>query len=223
MKKNNMMRIASVLLVAVLMSTCAISGTFAKYVTSANSSDSARVAKFGVVITANGNIFAADYNGKVTAEGGTPDVVAPGTSGKLASMTLSGKPEVSVEVTYTGTVQLTGWTNSNGKFYCPVKVNVAGTNLCGLDYATSADFITAIQDNIASYSKTYAPNTDLSTVGIGAESLKISWEWAYEDATTYLNGAQQNDTDDTFLGDQAAAGNASTILISLVTTVTQVD
>jgi hypothetical protein len=220
MKKNKMMRIASVLLVAVLMSTCAISGTFAKYVTSANSSDSARVAKFGVVITANGNIFAADYNGKVTAEGGTPDVVAPGTSGNLASMTLSGKPEVSVKVTYTGTVQLTGWTNSNGDFYCPVKVNVAGTNLCGLDYATSADFITAIQDNIASYSETYDPNTDLSTVG--ADSLKISWEWAYEDANGYLNGTQ-NDTDDTFLGDQAAAGNASTILISLVTTVTQVD
>jgi hypothetical protein len=123
-------------------------------------------------------------------------------------------------VTYTGTVQLTGWTNSNGKFYCPVKVNVAGTNLCGLDYTTSADFITAIQDNIASYSKTYAPNTILSDVD--ADSLEISWVWAYEDATSYLNGTQ-NDTDDTFLGDQAAAGNASTILISLVTTVTQVD
>ncbi len=221
MKKNKMMRIASVLLVAVLMSTCAISGTFAKYVTSANSSDSARVAKFGVTITANGNIFAASYDSTVAADGATPDdVVAPGTSGNLASMTLSGKPEVSVKVTYTGTVQLTGWTNSSSKFYCPVKVNVAGTTLCGLDYATSDAFITAIQDNIASYSKTYAPNTDLS--GVGADSLAISWEWAYEDATTYLNGTQ-NDTDDTFLGDQAAAGNASTILISLVTTVTQVD
>jgi hypothetical protein len=220
MKKNKMMRIASVLLVAVLMSTCAISGTFAKYVTSANSSDSARVAKFGVEITANGNIFAASYDSTVAADGGTPDVVAPGTSGNLASMTLSGKPEVSVKVTYTGTVQLTGWTNSNGDFYCPVKVKVATTNLCGLDYATPADFITAIQDNIAAYSKTYGPNTDLSTVG--AESLAISWEWAYEDATTYAKGTQ-NDTDDTFLGDQAAAGNASTILISLVTTVTQVN
>ena len=220
MKKNKMMRIASVLLVAVLLSTCAISGTFAKYVTSANSSDSARVAKFGVEITANGNIFAASYDSTVAADGGTPDVVAPGTSGNLASMTLSGKPEVSVKVTYTGTVQLTGWTDSNGDFYCPVKVTVEETKLCGLDYASSDAFITAIQDNIASYSKTYAPNTDLS--GVGADSLAISWEWAYEDATAYLNGTQ-NDTDDTFLGDQAAADNASTILISLVTTVTQVD
>ena len=47
MKKNKMMRIASVLLVAVILTTCAISGTFAKYVSSADSSDSARVAYWG--------------------------------------------------------------------------------------------------------------------------------------------------------------------------------
>ena len=47
MKKNKMMRIASVLLVAVLLSTCAIFGTFAKYTTSVTSQDSARVAYWG--------------------------------------------------------------------------------------------------------------------------------------------------------------------------------
>lgn len=45
MRKNRMMRAASALLVAVLMTTCTISGTFAKYVTSADSTDTARVAK----------------------------------------------------------------------------------------------------------------------------------------------------------------------------------
>ena len=52
MKRNKMMRIASVLLVAVLLSTCVISGTFAKYTTSNSATDSARVAKWGVIITA---------------------------------------------------------------------------------------------------------------------------------------------------------------------------
>ena len=47
-----MMRVASALLVAVLLSTCAISGTFAKYVTEGSGSDTARVAKFGVTVTA---------------------------------------------------------------------------------------------------------------------------------------------------------------------------
>ena len=57
MKKNRMMRLASILLVATLMSTCTISGTFAKYVTTASGSDTARVAKWGVTVTANGALF----------------------------------------------------------------------------------------------------------------------------------------------------------------------
>ena len=57
MKKNKMMRIASVLLVAVLLSTCAISGTFAKYVTTDSGSDSARVAKFAFTVSENGTDF----------------------------------------------------------------------------------------------------------------------------------------------------------------------
>ena len=51
MKKNKMMRIASVLLVAVLLSTCAISGTFAKYTSTARGSDSATVAKWDVTVS----------------------------------------------------------------------------------------------------------------------------------------------------------------------------
>ena len=47
MKKNRMMRLASILLVCVLLTTSVISGTFAKYTTSANSEDKARVAKWG--------------------------------------------------------------------------------------------------------------------------------------------------------------------------------
>ena len=43
MKKNKMMRAASALMVATLLTTSVISGTFAKYVTSVNSSDWARI------------------------------------------------------------------------------------------------------------------------------------------------------------------------------------
>ena len=61
MKKNKMMRIASILMVAVLVSTCAVSGTFAKYVTSDSGKDTARVAKWGVSILASGDLFAETY------------------------------------------------------------------------------------------------------------------------------------------------------------------
>ena len=61
MKKNKMMRIASILMVAVLVSTCAVSGTFAKYVTSDSGKDTARVAKWGISILASGDLFAETY------------------------------------------------------------------------------------------------------------------------------------------------------------------
>ena len=49
MKKNKVMRFASLLLIATLLTTSVISGTFAKYTTSDSAQDTARVAKFGVV------------------------------------------------------------------------------------------------------------------------------------------------------------------------------
>ena len=62
MKKNTMMRIASILLVVTLLSTCVISGTFAKYVTKAEGEDQARVAKWGIVFEVEGDTaFAKQY------------------------------------------------------------------------------------------------------------------------------------------------------------------
>ena len=65
MKKNVMMRVASALLVAVLMTTCAISGTFAKYTTTASGKDAARVANWGFEGAATltlENLFLASYD-----------------------------------------------------------------------------------------------------------------------------------------------------------------
>ncbi len=113
MKKNRMMRLASVLLVCVLLTTSVISGTFAKYVTSDSASDTARVAKWGVVATVSGDLFGATYSaaednsiityskngGTVSSEDGA-FVVAPGTKNDTG-MTLSvkGAPEVATKVT----------------------------------------------------------------------------------------------------------------------------
>ena len=78
MKKNKIMRIASVLLVAVLMSTCAISGTFAKYVTEGSSDDTARVAKWGVTISgkpaATNQMFNDSYKDTPTTYTANEDV-----------------------------------------------------------------------------------------------------------------------------------------------------
>ena len=101
MKKNIMMRLASFLLVAVLISTSAISGTYAKYVTSDDGSDFARVAEWGVVIEAKSfGMFTdkyetddetATFTGEYSVDGEGEDVLAPGTEGEFANIKITGK------------------------------------------------------------------------------------------------------------------------------------
>lgn len=225
MRKNKMMRLASALLVAVLLTTCAISGTFAKYVESATGSDSARVAKWGVEITANGETFTTTETGTVagasanTVLSGGGDVVAPGMSGNMVSMGLTGIPEVAVKVTYSATIEFGDkWTDEGavGSMYLPlvIYINGAAYTAVGAGCATPAEFATFLQNQIAAYSREYEAGTDLSTVG--TDSLEISWEWPFSTST-------ENDINDTYLGEQAALGNAATVSITVTTTVTQID
>lgn len=110
MKKNNVMRVFSLLLALTLISVCAISGTFAKYVTKAEGTDQARVAKWGIVLTVDpGEAFATEY--EATDENGyeglavkaTDKVVAPGTNSEEAGgnivATVNGTPEVATRYT----------------------------------------------------------------------------------------------------------------------------
>lgn len=114
MKKNLMMRIASFLLVAVLISTSAISGTYAKYTTQDAGSDEARVAKWGVELQVFGNLYGDSYgtadkivldtDGSVTVQtkDTAKDVVAPGTKNAEGfEISLKGQPEVDGTITTT--------------------------------------------------------------------------------------------------------------------------
>ena len=121
MKKNKMMRVASALLVAVLMTTSVISGTFAKYVTTDSASDEARVAKWGVELQVMGNLYGSYYevnsanatadriaisSTNVAASDGTTDIVAPGTMNDQGfTISLKGQPEVAGKVTTTMIIQ----------------------------------------------------------------------------------------------------------------------
>ena len=220
MKKNKMMRIASVLLVAVILTTCAISGTYAKYVTSGSGSDSARVAKFGVTVSGTADTFketyAKDDNSFTLAANtvvSTEKVVAPGTSGSMAAFTITGTPEVAVRVAFTGTLELGDkWVDSTSAYYCPIEITVGDATFKGITYASADEFEAAVNAKIATYSKDYAAGSNLSN--IGADAPAISWKWAFEG---------NDDVKDTYLGDQAAAGNAATISLSVTATVTQID
>ena len=228
MKKNKLMRAASILLVATLISTCAISGTFAKYVTSETTANTARVAKWGVTVSATGDLFGQYYesvgNGNTvitasytagtdtyaTVESGNSDkVVAPGTTGSILTGTLSGTPEVDYTIGITNAaVTLTGWTLADTTVYCPIQFTIGGTTYtCD---TTLAAFESALETALNAVSVSGEAGTS-----VNANLPAISWSWPFEVAG--------NDAKDTYLGDQAAAGNASTIAVQFDIIVTQVD
>lgn len=227
MTKNKMMRIASVLLVAVLLSTCAISGTFAKYVTSAEGTDSARVAKFGVEITAADELFSDSYKdaktthtaneqtGEITVQASTEgtNIVAPGTQGALVGFAVTGSPEVDVQVTYEANLALTGWELEDGSEYCPIEITVGTeTFKVGVDDVTDIATLKAkVEAAIEAKAAIYHTNTNLSAVN---DDVVVTWAWDY---------VGNDDVKDTYLGDQAAEGNAATIALTITTTITQVD
>ena len=238
-KNGKTLRVAGLLLALVLVTSCFVGGTFAKYVTSDKSTDSARVAKFGVTVTANGTVFAEEYKdptdttvtvksvGAMTVGGKDyKNLVAPGTKGDLAKAVLSGTPEVSVRVDYTAEVSLgDNWVyksapDAAGQFYCPLTIKINNTAIDGVTYSNKQALESAIAETINGYSKTYAPNTNLGNQG--DDALKISWTWAFETGEG-ADAIKANDVKDTYLGDQAVAGNPGTITVGLTTTVTQID
>lgn len=121
MKKNKMMRAASGVLALTLITTGVFSGAMAKYVISDYDTDAARVAKFGLVLGASGDLFGQSYNAGYTAntagvvqawsehnptvsinstdQGNGVNVIAPGTrNDKGMTFFVKGTPEVSTVV-----------------------------------------------------------------------------------------------------------------------------
>lgn len=236
MKKNNaLMRASGILLVLTLGTSCFVGGTFAKYVTENQGDDTARVAKWGVEITGDYDIFNTQYQkDDVDADGSitntvtsTEKVVAPGTTKTYDGITVTGVPEVAVRVETVAEVELgDNWTDADGNYYCPLEFTIGSDTIKGLDYDNVNSFEYAIKDAIEEIGKgsasegEYAPNTDLSQQNI---STAVTWEWPFEGATG-TEGSQDNGKD-TALGDKAAndADNAPTITLSIKTTVTQID
>lgn len=222
MKKTKTMRAASFLLVLTLMTSCFVGSTFAKYTTTATGTDTARVAKWGVTITANGETFSDSYakddqsftlnaNTVVTSGAAGDAIVAPGTGGELAACEIEGTPEVAVKVEYVANLELTGW-EINGTEYCPIVFSV-GTTEYKIDTTnTDIDKLEeAVESAIGEYTAYYVANQDLSETSVATPA--VSWAWPYSTST-------DNDVNDTALGDLASA---PAISLTITTSVTQIN
>ena len=203
MKTNTMMRVASVLLVAVLLSTCAIAGTYAKYVSTTTGTDSARVATWDFKVNgtkANSNTFTFDLfktildtdgssEGDINPADGT--IIAPGTKGSF-DIILKNDSEVTAKYAIDYTV-----TNTND---IPVEFSVDGEHW-------DAD----LADVTAGDATKLAAKT-------GTTTITVQWRWAFERGDTD-DAKNTNNTADTTLG---LAGEA-VLSVQAVITVEQVD
>lgn len=237
------MRVAGLLLALVLVTSCFVGGTFAKYTTGNYGEDNARVAKFGVAVQGTSDMFdpiyktddtsvtaiansvvAFNYNG---AKGTGDNLVAPGTKNdKFLTASVTGTPEVAVKVEYVAQMNLTGnWQSDDaGTFYCPLIIKVNGTAIKGTDYTDKAAFIKAVTDAVSSHNAQYEPNTILANET--NDKLSISWEWPFEVMGADGEVDHTIDLKDTYLGDLAANAadkDMPKIHLGLYLTVTQVD
>lgn len=246
MKKNRCLKIASGLLLLVLVTTCAIGTTLAKYTTGGDAQDSARVAKWGVKLEIEGDsMFTNEYiygddtitvKSTSVAEGNSDRIVAPGTASNSdapARFSISGTPEVAVKIEVELNVvneiflkerKYTDPTVAGEPFdyYYPVVFTlkqIADATDVFTPVIIGQGNLAAIKASLGEYSsgKTYKPNTNLDA------EFELSWEWAFDSG---------NDEADTYLGNLKAGENpdslddedySTEISYELKITVTQVD
>ena len=194
MKKNKFMRVAAVLLILCLATTCAISSTFAKYTTEKTAEDSARVAHWGWGATDfTVDLFDDAYNSNaIKSATADDDVVAPGAT-KDVSITIA-KPAQPPEVKYDFDIAVATTPGTSTELLNKIVWTIGST-----EYTTFAEFQTAI----AAMSESDIAANALPTIN----SIDFTWEWAFE-----VDAA--GNTSDTALGD------ASTAVLGLVFTFT---
>lgn len=186
---SKLTRTLCVLLALVLMSSTAVSYTYAEYARGVSATDIGRATNWGVTVDVTGEAFATkyvtdtDYPGIDTAVKSSTldDILAPGTTGTFSGIHCTGTPEVAVRVEISPDLQLTNWV-VDGMFYCPLKIIINGTTYSGLDYSSSAAFEEAVEAAIQEADDVYAPNTDLSTI----TDLNGDYTWVWDfDSTDY--------------------------------------
>ena len=199
MKKNVMMRVASALLVAVLMTTCAISGTFAKYTSETTDTETARVANWGWGSTAVtiDNLFKKVYGDNV-ASSNSDNVIAPGTA---SSTQIAWTPDANFkpEVDYTVTLSVSGTipTEVDARLSWTLKVGDAAEQT----YTDFADLADALGTQTFDFEANATPSIPTVTIG---------WTWP-------IGSSDADNEADTELGDADTLAQCS-VTVTLTAT-----
>ena len=205
MKKSNnkiaKFTLLVLLIILIAIAVVLVSGTYAKYATTAKGTDKARVAHWKINTTNNiSDLFAASYP---NVKAGTTDlgIIAPGTSGNF-EFSLDG----SVETAYKLKIDATGTDEVNGAIneYNPITYSFKKNSEEATTNLTFAELLEKI-NNIDDGNQTHEPGD------ISKDIYTIGWEWSFTG----------DDIKDTELGNLVATED-KTVSLSVTLTAVQV-
>ncbi len=147
--RKSMIRIATIALAVVMLSTCAISAIFAGYSVSDTASVTATVSGFGITVD-----VAEATNANKT--------LVPGGSGTLLTVVANGTPVVAAGLTLDATVTMAD--------DLPIVITVNGADVTKGEYETYAK---AVEAAIEAVTKSYAQNAAVES----ATELTVGWKW----------------------------------------------
>ena len=208
---------------AALLTLIGVSGsqTYAKYVESKDiGSQTATVAKWGYVVTVENNELFGDAYGDVAsslakvdtyaddptlvvkAKSENSPLVAPGTKG---NMTINVQGYAEVDVNFTFKSSLVSDINL-GAVYYPMKWAVEVDDVLGTLGSQGTTLETTYGDKSDKKLSTLFEVMDGTTFHFDANTtvnftITLSWEWAYEDLTTYNIPNKTTSSNDTLSGD----------------------
>ena len=224
MKKNMFMRLAMALVLLVLVTTSAVGGTYAKYVTETTNEDSARVANWGFETTnseiAIENLFKSAYDTSVKAGPADTDLIAPGTTSSATFQFVYDQSQgAAPEVSYSFTVSTAGSS-------CDTTIQNNPNILWKLDtgaWGTWEDLLDSIEalSGEDDGSKDYQPGQLPAAFTASDDVHTVAWKWIFdENAADKEAGTANNDTGDTAMGNAATLAQ---VTLKITITATQID
>lgn len=206
MKKRTWM--ISTILFSVIATSFFVSGTFAKYTTTMEGTDQARVAKWGINIVNNVDLFSAStYENVQKSDDDKLAIIAPGTEGSY-TFTISGQPEVSYRI--------------------KVKVLEKKDDTGRIKFYLNKRYVGDIYDLADAIEQLYPPNQVYSPNTLADVKQTIGWKWEYEETDPDTN--KLFDSTDTEFGKHAVTGKTDTgyntqtkVTLSVAVTAEQVD
>lgn len=190
-RKSRAMRVASGVMVLTLLSTCVVAGTYAKYATSVDCSDSARVARWGFTGDSEFNLSElfsnaykegpADYDSadvSVKSSDEKVDVIAPGTKGiDRFGFAYDGAPGTAPEVDYEFTLDIDDSSMSQSLFESDRII----WRVDGSEWMSWDEMIDAIKmlSGDASGTKRYSAG-ELPAAFNAGQTHSIEWRWPFD-------------------------------------------